>query len=81
MDQEEKDLLKALFGWEWKETKKLIVKDPKRRPKPYFYWDGKSEEDLNRGSIPYNGRDESECPYEPHWSMMWHRDEERWTKW
>lgn len=67
MNQEDKDLLKLLFGYQWKN----IGKKPNKT-----IWDPKNELSNNQC---WDGKD-YDYSIKPHWSLLWNKNEERFTK-
>lgn len=73
MTPEDKALLKQLFGWEppkkpYREKKKLQQN-----------WNGQNEQSSDMA--PWSGQSDEDNPNYVHWTLLWHKDEERWTKW
>ncbi len=68
MTQEEKDFLKATFGYEYKDLRKKIT----YKLKPYKNWNGVDEPEM--GMEQPNGQDESLYNFKVPLEMMWHKD-------
>lgn len=72
MNQEELDLLKTLFGYEPKPS------GYKRKIKPFREWNGQTE---NAGGIEiWDGKYEGKQTDSIHYTLLFHKDIERWTR-